>query len=121
MTAKRAGEGSPGAIARRITRYGQLVASPLAFLVVTAYGVVWFLFGRDAFDWEAVATLAIWFMTLLIQRVVRRDTQAIQAKLDELVRAQDAARNELTRIDEREPEEIERHRREARRGDQVPD
>ena len=106
---------TPGTIARQITRYGLFVARPLSFLVVTAYGVIWFLFGRDTFDWEAVATLSIWFMTLLIQRVGHRDTQAIQAKLDELLRVQTAARNELTRIDEQEPEEIEKHRHDARR------
>ena len=72
---------------------------------------------RETFDWHAVATLAIWYMTLLIQRVAHRDTQAIQAKLDELLHVQAAARNELTRIDEQEPEEIERHRQESRRDD----
>jgi low affinity Fe/Cu permease len=52
-------------------------------------------------------------MTLFIQRAEHRDTQAIQAKLDELLRVEDRARNELTKIDEREPEEIERHRERA--------
>ena len=99
----------------RVTHLGLLVANPIAFLVVGAYGGLWFLFERETFDWHAVATLAIWFMTLLIQRVGHRDTQAIQAKLDELLRVQDAARNELTRLDEKEPEEIVRHRAEERR------
>ena len=36
--------------------------------------------------------------------------QAIQAKLDELLRAQSGASNELTHIDRKEPEEIERER-----------
>jgi low affinity Fe/Cu permease len=53
-------------------------------------------------------------MTLFIQRAEHRDTQAIQAKLDELLRAERNARNELTHIDEREPEEIEEHRRAER-------
>ena len=52
-------------------------------------------------------------MTLFIQRAEHRDTQAIQAKLDELLRAHGGARNELTNIDEREPEEIELHRAKA--------
>jgi low affinity Fe/Cu permease len=111
------GESAAGPIARQITRYGLLVARPLAFLIVTGYGVGWFLFERESFNWNAVATLAIWYMTLLIQRVGHRDTQALQAKLDELLRVQDAARNELTRIDEQEPEEIEQHRQEARSDD----
>ena len=37
-------------------------------------------------DWHAVATLATWLMTLVIQRAEHRDTQAIHGKLDELLR-----------------------------------
>jgi len=53
-------------------------------------------------------------MTLVIQRAEHRDTQALQAKLDELLRANDKARSELASIDEQEPETIERQRTEAR-------
>jgi low affinity Fe/Cu permease len=56
-------------------------------------------------------------MTLLIQRAEHRDTQAIHAKLDELLHIHGEARNALTRMDEREPEEIERFRSEQRRMD----
>ncbi len=49
-------------------------------------------------------------MTLFIQRAEHRDTQAIPAKLDELLRAEGNARNELTKIDDKEPEKIEQHR-----------
>jgi len=104
-------------IGRSITQFGSLVSHPLAFLVVAAYGVCWFLLERETFNWHAVATIAIWFMTLFIQRLEHRDTQAIQAKLDELLHVQTAARNELTRIDKEEPEEIERHRAEATKND----
>jgi low affinity Fe/Cu permease len=100
-------------IQRGMTQLGVITAHPLAFILVFAYGVGWFLFDRENFDWHAVATLSIWFMTLVIQRAEHRDTQAIQAKLDELIRAQVHARNEMTRIDEQEPEAIERHRAEA--------
>ena len=85
--------------------------------MVGVYAACWLFFARDTFEWHSVATLTVWVMTLLIQRVGHRDTQAIQAKLDELLHAQGAARNELTRIDEAEPEEIARHREEARKND----
>jgi low affinity Fe/Cu permease len=39
-----------------------------------------------------------------------RDTQAIHAKLDELLSANKRARTEVARIDEQEPEEIEKVR-----------
>ena len=56
-------------------------------------------------------------MTLLIQRAENRDTQSIQAKLDELLHAHSMASNAMTRIDEEQPEDIERHRKDARKED----
>jgi low affinity Fe/Cu permease len=49
-------------------------------------------------------------MTLFIQRAETRDTLAIHAKLNELLRAENHACKELTTLDEQEPEEIARHR-----------
>ena len=47
-------------------------------------------------------------MTLLIQRAEHRDTQALQAKIDELLHANAQADSAMTKIDENEPEDIER-------------
>ena len=58
----------------------------------------------------AVATLAVFVMTLFIQRANRRDNLALHAKLDELLRVDEEARSELTLLDEQEPEVIARHR-----------
>jgi hypothetical protein len=66
-------------------------------------------------DWHAIATMITWLMTIFIQRAEHRDTQAIHAKIDELLRTSATARNSLTRLDEAEPEDIERHRLEERR------
>jgi low affinity Fe/Cu permease len=49
-------------------------------------------------------------MTLFIQRAEHRDTQAIHAKLDELLRAGAEADEGLAMLDRKEPEEIARHR-----------
>ena len=58
-------------------------------------------------------------MTLIILRTDRRDTEALHAKLDELLRALEGPDETLADIDQREPEEIVRIR-EGRRGpDQV--
>jgi low affinity Fe/Cu permease len=57
------------------------------------------------------------FMTLVIQRAEHRDTQAIHAKLDEMLHAMGDARNELTRLDEEEPEAIEKKREHMRKDD----
>lgn len=49
-------------------------------------------------------------MTLFIQRANRRDNLALHARLDELPRVDRAARSELTKHDEQEPETVARHR-----------
>ena len=53
---------------------------------------------------DEVANLATWAMTLVIQRAEHRDTQATHAKLDEILHALGDARNEVTKMDENEPE-----------------
>jgi low affinity Fe/Cu permease len=100
-----------------LTRCGTLAAHPGAFAILVIYAILWFVFDRDTLDWNSVATLAIWFMTLLIQRAEHRDTQALQAKLDELLHVQSRANNALTKIDDQEPEDIVRHRTKARARD----
>jgi low affinity Fe/Cu permease len=104
-------------IRRSLTSLGVLAAHPVAFLIVAMYAVAWFVLDHQNLGWHGVAVLATWFMTLLIQRAEHRDTQAIHAKLDELLHAQTNARNALAHIDEEEPEAIERHRAAARTDD----
>jgi low affinity Fe/Cu permease len=100
-------------IRRWLTGLGVLAAHPAALGIVAVYGGLWFFFQRDTFDWHAVALLATWFMTLVIHRAVHRDNQALQAKLDELLRAHAGARNELTKLDK---QETRGHRAPSRRG-----
>jgi low affinity Fe/Cu permease len=97
------------------TLVGGLTSHPAAFLVVLIYGLGWYVFERSTFDWHAVATLVVWTMTLFIKRADRRDTLAIHAKLDELLRVDRKARTELAQIDEEEPEDIEKVRDRERR------
>ena len=97
----------------RLTELGTFAAHPTAFLIVVGYTLSWLVFERSTFDWHAVATLATWTMTLFIQRSEHRDTQAIHAKLDELLRSDPRAQTDLARLDEREPEDIEKYRRQA--------
>jgi len=93
-----------------LTLLGTIAASPWALSSVAAYALLWLIFDRDSLNWHGIALLATWCMTLLIQRGEHRDTQAIHAKLDELLKAQQGASDGLARIDEKEPEEIEKFR-----------
>ena len=96
-----------------MTRLGMAAGHPLAFLFVCLYGVVWFYRSPETLDWGGAATLATWLMTVLIQRATHRDTQAIHAKLDELLHTSTLARSSLANIDTKELEEIISHRQSA--------
>jgi len=102
---------------RLLTQLGVLTASPIASLVLAAYVAAWVVLAPETIGWHSVATIATWFMTLVIQRAEHRDTQAIHAKLDEVLHALGDARNEITRVDEDEPEDIERQREQMREDD----
>ena len=97
-----------------LTHIGTLTSRPIAFVLFGAYAAAWLIFSPHTVEWHSVATLATWLMTLFIQRAEHRDTQAIHAKLDELLRASPEARNEVIRIDDSEPEEVEHMRGEGR-------
>jgi low affinity Fe/Cu permease len=99
------------AIRHSLTALGVFTAHPAAFVIVVAYGVLWLVFQPSSFDWHGIATLVVWLMTLLIQRAEHRDTQAIHAKLDELLRAQGGARSDIMKADKEEPEDIEKSRK----------
>jgi low affinity Fe/Cu permease len=105
------------ALRRALTRLGEFTTHPTAFAIVAAFTVAWLLFSPGTFGWAAVASLATWMMTLFINRTGYRDTQALHAKLDELLRTHGDARTELTALDESDVEDIEEHRREQRERD----
>lgn len=99
-----------------LTSIGTWTSRPAAFLVLLAYAIVWIVFDRQSLNWHGAATLLTWAMTLFIQRAEHRDTQAIHAKLDEMLRSNSSA-STITRIDDEEPEEIEKHRSRKQQGD----
>jgi low affinity Fe/Cu permease len=98
-----------------LTQIGVSTSHPLAFGVVAAYVAVWIIFDHQSFGWQSAATVATWVMTLFIQRAEHRDTQAIHAKLDELLRAHSDADEHLAKLDREEPEEIKKRREKAMR------
>jgi low affinity Fe/Cu permease len=92
---------------RALTQLGVLTARPAAFVVFLAYAAAWTAFDIESLNWHSLATLATWAMTLFIQRAEHRDTQAVHAKLDELLKVHGKAENELMSIDDKEAEEVE--------------
>lgn len=85
-----------------------LTARPAAFAIFALYRIFWITIG-NRLEWHSLATLTTWGMTLVIQRAEHRDTQAIHAKLDELLKATHRAYNELMHIDDKDADQRLRH------------
>jgi low affinity Fe/Cu permease len=83
---------------------------PVAFLVFLVYASLWLIFDRTTLEWHSAATLATWAMTLFIQRAEHRDTQAIHAKFDELLKVHNDADDDLMKLDDKDAEEVEQER-----------
>ena len=88
------------------------LGSPIALVLAASVIVVWLLSGPIfgfSDTWQLVintaTTIVTFLMVFVIQNSQNRDAKAVHAKLDELIRAVDAARNEFVDAEE-EPEEI---------------
>jgi len=81
---------------------GQPLAFILAFLVIVVWAVTGPIFHWSD-TWQLVintgTTIVTFLMVFLIQNAQNRDGSAIQAKLDELIRAGGRARNEFIGIE----------------------
>lgn len=93
---------------------GRPFAFVLAFSVILVWGVSGPLFGYSD-TWQLVintsTTIVTFLMVFLIQNAQNRDASAIQAKLDELIRAVDGARDEFIGIEHLTQGELEHIRR----------
>jgi len=92
-----------------LTHIGVLTARPLAFVIFVIYAICWLTLG-DGLSWHHIAVMATWGMTLVIQRAEHRDTQAIHAKLDELLKAVGGADDGVMDIDDKDAEDVEEER-----------
>ncbi len=103
------------------TRFAKATAHaagrPMAFILATAVVISWGLTGsffHYSDTWQLVintgTTVITFLMVFLIQNTQNRDSQAVQIKLDELIRAMQGAHLALLDLEELEQEDLDRFR-----------
>jgi len=100
------------------TRFAKLAAratgKPGAFITAALIIVLWAftgpIFGYSD-TWQLVintsTTIVTFLMVFLIQNTQNRDTEAMQIKLDELIRAVESAQNTMLDLEELDDEELD--------------
>jgi low affinity Fe/Cu permease len=111
------------------TRFAAAAGQPSAFTTAALLILLWILTG-PLFHWSdtwqlvvnTATTIVTFLMVFLIQNSQNRDAAALQAKLDEIIRAMAGARNEFIGIEHLTDHEIEgiRQRLEDQVGKHLP-
>ena len=105
----------PSVFTRLAKGTARLTGRPLTFAIVVILVVAWAVSGpffNYSDSWQLTintfTTIVTFLMVFLIQATQNRDAEAIQIKLDEIIRALDTAHNELMDLEDLEEEDLAR-------------
>jgi low affinity Fe/Cu permease len=105
----------------RFTHFAKWTArktgQPSAFIIAISIIIVWAITGPIfgfSDTWQLVintgTTIVTFLMVFLIQNTQNRDTEALQVKIDELIRVMEGAHNALLDLEELDEEELDKIR-----------
>jgi low affinity Fe/Cu permease len=97
----------------------RVTGKPVTFISAVVIILIWAVTGpffHFSDTWQLVintgTTIITFLMVFLIQNTQNRDTEALQVKLDELIRSSKAARNQVLNLEELDDYELDEIRKE---------
>jgi low affinity Fe/Cu permease len=97
----------------------RVTGKPVTFISAVVIILIWAVTGpffNFSDTWQLVintgTTIITFLMVFLIQNTQNRDTEALQVKLDELIRSSKAARNQVLNLEELDDDELDEIRKE---------
>lgn len=112
--------GNSGSLFTRFARVASTVTGkPITFILAVVIIIGWAILGPVfgySDTWQLVintgTTIITFLMVFLIQNTQNRDTEALQIKLDELIRSSRSARNAVLNLEQMDEKELDAIRQE---------
>lgn len=101
------------------TMTAKITGKPATFILAVSVIIVWAISGpifRFSDTWQLVintgTTIVTFLMVFLIQNTQNRDSEAVQLKLDELIKASKDARNEVMDVEDMDEKTLDKRKKE---------